>query len=72
MSLQGPIGEGGDIHPTLATLKVTFSNFDGKLDPDDFIEWMQTIKRIFDYKEIPGNQNVKIVALKLRKYASLW
>jgi len=52
--------------------KVDISEFEGKLDPDDFIEWLQTVERIFDYKEIPKDKKVKIMALKLRKYASLW
>ena len=33
---------------------------------------MQTVERIFEYKDIPDEQKVTIVALKLRKYASLW
>ena len=30
------------------------------------------VERVFEYKEVPDEQKVKIVALKLRKYASLW
>jgi len=33
---------------------------------------MQTVERIFEYKEILEDKKVKLVALKLRKYASLW
>ena len=33
---------------------------------------MQTVERIFDFKEVPEEGKVKLVALKLRKYASLW
>ena len=43
--------------------------FEGKLDPNEFIEWLQTVERIFDFKEIPEDNKVKIVALRLRKYA---
>jgi len=32
---------------------------------------MQTVERIFDFKEVPEEGKVKLVALKLRKYASL-
>ena len=42
------------------------------MDPDDFLEWLQTVERVFEYKEIPDEQKVKVIALKLRKYASLW
>ena len=41
------------------------------MDPDDFLEWMQTVERIFEYKKVPEDKKVKLVALKLRKYASL-
>jgi len=58
--------------PNFNDFKVDIPEFEGKLDPDDFIEWLQTVERIFDYKEIPEDKKVKIVALKLRKYASLW
>jgi len=33
--------------------------------------WLQTVERMFDYKDIPDEKKVKLVALKLRKYASI-
>ena len=33
---------------------------------------MQTVERIYEYKEVSEDNKVKLVALKLRKYASLW
>ena len=32
--------------------KVEIPEFEGKLDPDEFIEWLQTVERIFEFKEI--------------------
>jgi len=29
--------------------KVTIPEFEGKLDPDEFIEWLQTMERIFEF-----------------------
>jgi len=29
------------------------------------------VERVFDYKDIPDKKKVKLVALKLRKYASI-
>jgi len=52
--------------------KVAIPEFEGRLDPDDFLEWIQTVERVFEYKEVPDEQKVKVIALKLRKYASLW
>ncbi|GKF45772.1 putative unclassified retrotransposon protein, partial [Tanacetum coccineum] len=45
---------------------------DGKLDPDELVEWIRTVERVFDYKETTDDNKVKIVALKLRKYALTW
>jgi len=52
--------------------KVEIPEFEGKLDPDEFLEWLQTVERIFEYKDIPEDRKAKLVALRLRKYASLW
>jgi len=35
------------------------------------LEWLYTVERVFDYKEILEDKKVKLVTLKLRKYASL-
>ena len=62
------------VRPTFNSndFKVEIPEFEGKLDPDEFHEWLQTVERIFEYKEIPDDRKVKLVALRLRKYASLW
>jgi len=52
--------------------RVKSLEFEGKLDLNEFLRWMHTIERIFEYKEVPKDKKVKLVALKLRKYASLW
>ena len=53
-------------------IKVDIPNFEGKLQPDEFVEWLQTVERVFEYKEVPEDQKVKIVAIKLKKHASMW
>ena len=52
--------------------KVDIPEFGGKLDPDEFLDWLQTVERVFDFKDIPDEKKVKLVALKLRRYASAW
>ena len=56
----------------LGDFRVEIPEFEGELDPDHFLDWLQTIERIFEYKEVPEENKVKLVALKLRKYASIW
>ena len=52
--------------------KVDIPEFEGQLDPDLFLDWLQTVERVFEFKDIPDERKVKLVALKLRKYASIW
>uniref|UniRef100_A0A2N9ICK2 RNA-directed DNA polymerase n=1 Tax=Fagus sylvatica TaxID=28930 RepID=A0A2N9ICK2_FAGSY len=53
-------------------MKVDIPDFEGKMQPDDFIDWLTTVERIFDFKDVPENRKVKVVAIKLRKHASIW
>ena len=52
--------------------RVDIPEFEGKLDPEEFLDWLNTVERVFDYKDVPEDKKVKLVALKLRKYVSLW
>nr|GEU83270.1 transposon Ty3-I Gag-Pol polyprotein [Tanacetum cinerariifolium] len=60
----------GSWHPN--DIKVDIPEYGGKLDPDEFVDWLRTVERVFDYKQTTEDNKVKIVALKLRKYASTW
>jgi len=51
---------------------IEIPEFEGELDPDEFLEWMHTVARVFEYKGIPHDKKVMLVALRLRKYTSLW
>ena len=53
-------------------MKVDIPDFEGKMQPDDFIDWLTTVEQIFDFKDVLENRKVKVVAIKLRKYASIW
>jgi len=52
--------------------KVDIPEYEGHLDPDVFLDWLRTVERVFDHKDIPDEKKAKLVALKLRKYASIW
>jgi len=52
--------------------KVDIPEFEGQLDPNLFIDWLRMVERVFDYKDIPDEKKVMLVALKLLKYASIW
>ena len=57
---------------TSMDFKVEILEFEGQLNPDEFLDWMSTVERVFEYKDIPDDKKVKLVALKLRRYASIW
>nr|GEV77484.1 reverse transcriptase domain-containing protein [Tanacetum cinerariifolium] len=53
-------------------MKIDISEFVGKAHLDEFIDWLSTVERIFNLRDVPEKLNVKLVAIKLRKSASLW
>ncbi|KAL4589286.1 hypothetical protein LXL04_002192 [Taraxacum kok-saghyz] len=48
-------------------VRIDIPDFEG-----DFIDWLSTVERIFDQRDIPEHLKVKLVAIKLKKSASLW
>lgn len=58
-------------HP-VETLKVDLPEFQGRLQPEEFLDWLSAVEKFFEYKEIPEIQKVKLVATRLRGYASSW
>nr|GEW12206.1 hypothetical protein [Tanacetum cinerariifolium] len=53
-------------------LKADIPVFKGKIQPDEFIDWLNTVERIFNYQDVPEDVKVKIVAIKLKRHASVW
>ncbi|GJU02692.1 reverse transcriptase domain-containing protein [Tanacetum coccineum] len=53
-------------------IKVDIPVFEGKPHPDEFIDWLHTVERVFDIKNLRDEQKVKLVAIKLKKNASIW
>nr|GEV64078.1 reverse transcriptase domain-containing protein [Tanacetum cinerariifolium] len=60
-----PFGGG---KPSLG-LKIEIHEFTGKVHTDDFIDWLSTVERVFDVRDIPDKLKVKLVAIKLRQHA---
>jgi len=44
---------------------VNIPEYEGQLDPDLFLDWLHTVERVFEYKEVPDDKE-KLVALKLK------
>ena len=52
--------------------RVEITAYVGKLDPEEFLDRLHTVERVFEYKDVSEDKKVKFMALRLRKYASLW
>jgi len=55
----------------LRDVKFNPSEFEGMVDPDVYLEWIQTFERFFDIKAYSDKKAFNIDILKLKKYASL-
>ncbi|GJU14451.1 RNA-directed DNA polymerase [Tanacetum coccineum] len=53
-------------------LKIEIPEFTCKVHPDDFIDWLSMVERVFDVRDILDKLKVKLVAIKFKKHASLW
>ncbi|GJX74962.1 reverse transcriptase [Tanacetum coccineum] len=52
--------------------KVDILEFDGKIQPDEFLDWLYMVEKVFDFKEVSVDRKMKLVTIKLRKHAGLW
>lgn len=41
-------------------VKIDHPDFEGRMYPDEFICWLQTVERVFDYKVVPLDRRVKL------------
>ncbi|GJV49469.1 hypothetical protein Tco_1439681 [Tanacetum coccineum] len=48
-------------------MRINIPEFDGKtLNPEEFIDWLVTVEEVFEFKEVPENKRVSLIATKLR------
>jgi len=59
------VREEGGIKPTLRTLRLGSLKIEGRLELDEVLEWLNTIERVFYYKEIPKEMKIKLITLKI-------
>ena len=52
--------------------KIELPEFTGSLQAERFIDWLNELERIFEYKEVSDRDKVKLVAIKLKGRASAW
>jgi hypothetical protein len=53
-------------------LKADIPVYEGRIQPDEFIDWLNTVERVFEYQDVPEEEKVNIIVIKLKKHASIW
>ncbi|KAK9704714.1 hypothetical protein RND81_07G006900 [Saponaria officinalis] len=53
-------------------LKVEIPDFVGSLNPEDLLDWIRVIERVFEFKGYSDARSFKVATLKLKGYSSLW
>ncbi|GKC90378.1 hypothetical protein Tco_1151027, partial [Tanacetum coccineum] len=54
-------------------MKVNIPEFDwNTLNPEGFIDWLVAVEEVFEFKEVPKNKRVSLIATKLCSRASTW
>jgi hypothetical protein len=63
---------GRERHHGALGFKVDLPEFSGTLQAEGFVDWLNEIEWIFECKEVPDRDKVKLVAIKLKGRASAW
>ncbi|GJU98403.1 reverse transcriptase domain-containing protein [Tanacetum coccineum] len=54
-------------------MRVNIPEFDGNtLNPEGFIDWLVAVEEVFEFKDVPENKRVSLIATTLRGRASVW
>ena len=52
--------------------KLNIPEFDGRMDPDEFLDWLNMVEHVFENYDPLEHEKVKLVAIKMCKNASIW
>ena len=52
--------------------KLNIPKFDGRMDADEFLDWLNMMEHVFEYYDPPDREKMKFVAIKMCKNASIW
>ncbi|KAA8539670.1 hypothetical protein F0562_026362 [Nyssa sinensis] len=54
------------------SIQVHVSDFEGKLDPDEYCDWIASLQAFFEWKNLTEERKVQFVATKLKGHALVW
>lgn len=52
--------------------KTKVSIYEGGLNPEELIDWINGMEKLFNYEEIEDEKKVKFVVTKLKGHVALW
>ena len=52
--------------------KLDIPDFKGCLQPEEFLDWVAAVEEILEFKEVPQDERVSLVATKFRGHATAW
>jgi hypothetical protein len=52
--------------------KMDIPAYEGSLDAEEFMDWIQALDTYFDYEDIEEDKNIRHVVTKLKGHAVLW
>jgi hypothetical protein len=52
--------------------KLDVSEFNGGLQPEEFLDWIAAVEEVLEFKGVPKDRQVSLVATKFRGRAAVW
>ena len=56
----------------IARPKTEVSIYEGGLNPEELIDWINGMEKFFDYEETKDEKKLKFAITKLKGHATLW
>ncbi|KAL5774198.1 hypothetical protein ACOSP7_011755 [Xanthoceras sorbifolium] len=53
-------------------MRTEIPEFQGNLSPEEFLDWLGVVEEILEFKNVPANARVALVATRLRGRAAAW
>ena len=55
-----------------SSMHIEVPEFQGSLQPEEFIDWLCTTKEVMEFKGVPEEMNVPLIATRLWGRAAAW
>ena len=62
----------GNAEGLLSNIKTTIPEFEGKHDPDAYLDWERKVDKIFECYDFPEPKKVQLASLEFKGYAATW